>query len=112
MALKLAELADLCLIEAYLRHQTQPTASPPSVSTLLKQFGVVDAVLCRDVLDYLETNGWIKVLNRSTADRPQIQLTTFGTTTAAAGGSTGIIQRYLQQPDQFIHPPADEAAEP
>lgn len=92
MACKLAELADLCLIEFYLLAQTQ-VAQPPSVKFLGQKVGVVDATRNQELTAHLEVNGWVEVLNRSTADRTQFQLTIFGTTTAVASGLTGAIQQ-------------------
>ncbi len=100
MTLKLAELAELCLVELYLLNQTGEAVDGQAIQTMLQKFAVTDTPAIAEVTRYLEANGYVEVIDRG-QDEECIRLTTFGTTTVEAGGSTGVIRQYLYDPVQF-----------
>jgi len=101
MQLKLAELADLCLAELYNLAKAEGMDRPQPIRKVFHKFNVNDLVMMEKVAQFLQSKGCLGIATTNIAGPRDIRITPFGIATAEAGGLTGLIHSYRQEPWKF-----------
>lgn len=101
MQLKLAEFADLCLAELYNLAKAEGIDQPQPIRKVFHKLNVADLVTMEKVAQFLQSKGCLGIATTNMAGPRDIQITPFGMTTAEAGGLTGLIPSYRQEPWKF-----------
>lgn len=91
MKLKLAELADLCLVELYDLAQAEGQVNTQPISDIVCKFRIDDAVEPEQVARYLESKGCLTIATSSAST--DVCITRFGMTIVRTGGETGLISQ-------------------
>lgn len=102
MKIKLAELAELCLAELYDFAQAEGQYKSLHIDDIIRKFGSPDLTTCEKVIQHLQSQGCIAVSVDAWNTLGQLQITPFGITMVESGGSTGVIEKYRQNPSQFL----------